>query len=164
MKTYNFFFVPLLVIVLSTSCERDIDTEKPVIDLGIPDAFPVNCDTLHFGETFELKVLFTDNAELGSFSIDIHDNFNHHAHSTEVSECNLDPVKEPVNPFKLIEEYDIPSGLMEYETGLLISIPSGNGNGTYDAGDYHFFISLTDAEGWSAQKGLSIKIQHRMEK
>jgi hypothetical protein len=28
----------------------------------------------------------------------------------------------------------------------------------FDPGDYHFFISLTDREGWSAQKGLNIKV------
>ena len=36
-----------------------------------------------------------------------------------------------------------------------------SGNGLYDEGDYHFFISLTDKEGWSAQKGLSVKMLHR---
>jgi len=163
MNPYRIIFILFLMIVLSTSCEKDIDKQKPIIDLSISDAFPVNCDTLYFGETFELKVLFSDNVALGSYSIDIHNNFDHHSHSTEVSECELDPIKDPVNPFKLIEEYDIPKGLMEYETGLFISIPAGNGTGSFDEGDYHFFISLTDAEGWSTQKGLSIKTLHREE-
>jgi len=118
----------------------------------------VNCDTLYFGESFELKVLFSDNAELGTYSIDIHNNFDHHSHSTEVNECDLGPIKDPVNPFTLIQDYSIPAGLKEYETNQSISIPSGNDNGSYDVGDYHFFISLTDKEGWSAQLGLSIKI------
>jgi hypothetical protein len=161
MNYYRLLFVPFLVIALSTSCEKDVDKEKPVIDLNIPDAFPVNCDTLFFGETYELKVLFSDNAALGSYSLEIHNNFDHHSHSTEVTECQLDPIKDPVNPFRLIEEYTIPAGLKEYETAQSISIPSGNGTGLYDDGDYHFFISLTDAEGWSAQVGLSIKILHR---
>lgn len=161
MNNARYVLLPFLVIALSTSCEKEIDKELPVIDLGIQDAFPVNCDTLYFGESFELKVLFSDNAELGSFSIDIHNNFDHHSHSTEVSECHLGPVKEPVNPFKLIEEYEIPAGQTEYETDLSISVPSGNETGPYDEGDYHFFISLTDAEGWSSQKGLSIKILER---
>jgi hypothetical protein len=158
-----------IIIVLSFflgSCEKEeeIDTEKPVIDLSIQNAFPVNCDTLYFGESFDFKALFSDNVELGSikaFSIDIHNNFDHHSHSTEVIECNLDPVKEPVNPYLFIESFDIPSGLSEYNPNLSITLPSGNGNGAYDDGDYHFFISLTDKEGWSTQKGLSIKILHR---
>jgi hypothetical protein len=147
------------------SCEEeDIDREKPTIDLSIQDAFPVNCDTLYFGESFVFKALFADNVELGSnraYSIDMHNNFDHHSHSTEVSECNLDPVKAPVNPWLFIENFDIPAGLDEFETNQSISIPATNDNGLYDEGDYHFFISLTDKEGWSAQVGLSIKLLHR---
>lgn len=166
MKNTKLFFVLVSVLLFLGSCEKDeeIDTEKPVIDLSIQDAFPVNCDTLYFGETFEFKVLFADNAELGStsaYSIDIHNNFDHHSHSTEVTECELDPIKDPVNPYLFIESYDMPSGLSEYETNLSFSIPSGDENGDYDDGDYHFYISLTDKEGWSTQAGLSIKILHR---
>jgi hypothetical protein len=66
-----------------------------------------------------------------------------------------------VNPWLFIENFDIPAGLNEFETNQSISIPASNDKGLYDEGDYHFFISLTDKEGWSAQKGLSIKILHR---
>jgi len=157
--------LPALFLILAflTACEKDeaIDTEKPVIDLTIPGAFPVNCDTLYFGEAFEFRVLFSDNVELGSYSIDIHHNFDQHSHSTEVTECNLDPVKAAVNPFVFIEDYAIFEGVNELETDRSISIPAGNGSGLYDEGDYHFFIRLTDQEGWSTQKGLSIKMVHR---
>jgi hypothetical protein len=157
----------LLAIILSTfllhSCSEndEIDTEKPSIDLSIEDAFPINCDTLYFGEYFEFSALFSDNVELGSFSIDIHNNFDHHSHSTEVTACDLDPIKDPINPFLFIEDYSIPDGLDVYKTEQSIIIASSNESGVYDEGDYHFFISLTDKEGWSAQKGLSIKILHR---
>ena len=162
MKTLKIIIIPLLLLIIYNSCEKEaIDKEKPIIDLSIQDAFPVNCDTIFFGESFDLKVLFTDNFELGSYSIDIHNNFDHHSHSTEVTECNLDDKKDPVNPFLFIDDFDIPTNLEEYETNLSISIPSGNDNGEYDEGDYHFFISLTDKEGWSAQKGLSIKMLNR---
>jgi hypothetical protein len=163
MKIYRIVIIPVFLLTFFSSCEKEdeIDKEKPVIDLTMQDAFPVNCDTLYFGESFELKVLFTDNVELGSFSIDIHNNLDHHSHSTEVTECSLDPIKAPVNPFLFIEDYNIPAGQSNYQTNMSISIPSGNGNGDYDEGDYHFFISLTDKEGWSAQKGLSIKMLYR---
>lgn len=162
MKTYK-IIIPFLLLIFFNSCEKEdeIDKVKPVIDLSIQNAFPVNCDTLYFGESFELKVLFTDNSELGSYSIDIHNNFDHHSHSTEVTECSLDPIKDPINPFVFIEDYNIPIEQSEYKTNLSILIPSGNGNSVYDEGDYHFFISLTDSEGWSTQKGLSIKMLNR---
>jgi len=161
MSNFRIFGILTMMLALPFSCEKEIDQEKPSIDLSIPDAFPVNCDTLYFGESFKLKVYFSDNAELGSYSLDIHNNFDHHSHSTEVTVCSLDPVKDPVNPFLLVDEFGIPSGLKEYETDLPISIPAGNGTGLFDEGDYHFFISLTDAEGWSSQKGLNLKILHK---
>lgn len=163
MKKTGIIVTVIFFIFAFNSCENneDNDKEKPVIDLTIQDAFPVGCETLYFGETFTLKVKFTDNVQLGSYSIDIHNNFDHHSHSTEVEECSFDPIKTAVNPFTFIEDYDIEEGLSEYETDLSITIPSANSNGSFDEGDYHFFISLTDKEGWSAQKGLSIKILKR---
>lgn len=160
MKQFIIFIFPLLFLLLFSSCEKEegIDKQKPEIDLSFQGAFPVNCDTLYFGETFVVKVLLSDNEELGSFSIDIHHNFDHHSHSTEVTECNLNPIKDPVNPYLFIQDYDIPRGLKEYETNLSISLETGDNTGLFDEGDYHFFISLTDKEGWSVQKGLSIKI------
>jgi len=163
MKKDKLSIILILLLMIITSCEKDknIDTEKPVIDISSINGFPNNCDTIYFGESFDLKMLFRDNVALGSYSIDIHHNFDQHSHSTEVSACQPDPKKDPIHPFTFIDDYSIPEGLVEYETELAISIPSGNDNGTFDEGDYHFFISLTDKEGWSAQKGLSIKMLYR---
>jgi hypothetical protein len=156
---FHLFFV-LVLIVLSCS-KTPIDDKKPEIDLSIQGAFPLNCDTLYFGEPFTFKVLFSDNAELGSYSIDIHHNFDHHSHSTEISNCEMDAKKSPVNPFVLIEDHDIPQGTKQFETSLEITVPDGNFIGQFDEGEYHLFVSLTDNEGWSAQKGLNIKIKYR---
>jgi hypothetical protein len=156
-----FIAVGISAILLAACTREKIDDEKPDIDLTVSGAFPQNCDTLWMGESFKFKVLFTDNAELGSFSVEIHENFDHHAHSTEVTRCELDPVKTPVNPLNFIRDFEIPSGLTEYETNLQISLPAGDNEGNFDEGDYHFFIRLTDKEGWSAQKGLSVKLFHR---
>lgn len=147
--------------LISCNNENNIDNEKPEIDLTIADAFPANCDTLYFGVEFTIKFLLKDNVELGSYSIDIHNNFDHHSHSTEVTVCDLWPKKVPVNPFVFINDFKIPEGKKEIKTNQVISIPGSNGSGEFDEGDYHFFISLTDKEGWSTQKGLSIKILKR---
>jgi hypothetical protein len=161
MKIIKSIAYLILGIIIINSCKNETDMEKPIINLDNEHAFPVNCDTIYFGEAFNLNVLFSDNAELGSFSIDIHNNFDHHSHSTEVTECVSDSAKTPVNPFTFIDDYDIPEGKLEYETDLSVNIPSGNESGDYDEGDYHFYISLTDKEGWSVQKGLSIKMLYR---
>jgi hypothetical protein len=161
-KMKNLIIFVAFVSLIFVSCSREtIDDEKPEIDLTVSGAFPQNCDTLWLGETFSFNVLFKDNTELGSFSIEIHENFDHHAHSTEVTECNLDPVKTPANPLYFIRDFDIPTGLTEYKTNLRISLPAGNSEGNFDDGDYHFFIRLTDKEGWSEQKGLSVKLFRR---
>ncbi|SHF89619.1 protein of unknown function [Mariniphaga anaerophila] len=163
MKSVKIILVASLLLLVFNFCTQDaeIDKQEPQIDLTIEGAFPQNCDTLYFGESFKLKMLFSDNVELGSFSIDVHHNFDHHSHSTEVSQCDFLPEKDPVNPFSLIDDYKIENGLQKYETDELITIPSGNENGPFDDGDYHFFVRLTDKEGWSVRKGLSIKIFHR---
>jgi hypothetical protein len=163
MKRIHFFPAAFMLFAfIFAGCSRDdTDDIKPEIDLNFEDAFPVNCDTLWLGETFTFKVRFRDNSELGSFSMEIHDNFDHHAHSTEVVNCEFDPVKTPVNPFHLIRDFTLPPGSTTHETDVQITIPEGNNKGDFDEGDYHLFISLTDREGWSAQKGLSIKVFKR---
>lgn len=152
----------LFGVAAHNSCSNhEIDDEKPEIDLSGVDVFPANCDTLYFGEDFTVKIHLKDNVELGSYSIDIHNNFDHHSHSTEVTACEMWPTKTPVNPFVFIADFDIPEGSTDFTTSETINIPAGNGNGAFEEGDYHFFISLTDKEGWSTQKGLSIKILKR---
>lgn len=144
--------------------EESVDLEKPVIDLTQPGAFPLNGDTLHFGDSLYIKLCLKDNIALGSkrsLNLDIHHNFDHHSHSTEVDESNLDPVITPINPLTFIQSYDLPAGLSTYDTNILLHLPSANDQGFFDEGDYHFFISLTDAQGWSTQKGLSIKLLHQ---
>ena len=144
---------------LFTACSKDeIDQEQPVINMTAAVGFPQNCDTLWAGDSFTFTALFTDNQELGSFSIEIHENFDHHAHSTETEACELMPEKEPVNPFQFLHDYSIPQGMTEYKAGITINIPDSINNAPIDAGDYHFFISLTDREGWSTQKGIALKI------
>jgi hypothetical protein len=164
MKIFSYLFlIATSSILFLASCQKeDIDDVKPEINPDMfESAFPSSCDTLYFGETFIFEALFRDNRELGSFSLEIHDNFDHHAHSTEIANCEFHADKEAVNPYKLIEEFEIPGGRIEYVSLVEMTIPTGDAQGNYDEGDYHFLIRLTDREGWSTQKGLSIKILHR---
>lgn len=154
-KHYLSVFVLMLLLGVA-GCKKDkqeIDTEYPVIDLSSSDAFPKQCSTIKRGQKFTFKATLTDNVELGSVSIDIHHNFDHHSHSTEVNDCGLGAIKAPVNAMLLIKSYPIPSGLKSYQISQDIDIPAN-----VDTGDYHFMIRLTDKEGWQTIKGLSIKI------
>lgn len=157
------YITTLALIVLFFACDKqqEIDTEKPVISITNVDVFPSYCDTLYFGESFNLKAFFSDNKELGAYSIDVHNNFDHHSHGHKMEECQLGPQKQAVNPFFMLKDYSIPMSLKEYDVNESIAIPSGNDLGLFEEGDYHFQIFLTDKEGWSTPLGLSIKMIHR---
>lgn len=156
--------VIVLALALSffSSCEKiEVDDVKPTIDLSVTGAFPLNCDTLYLGEPFVFKAQLSDNVELGSYGVEIHHNFDHHAHTTEISSCDLSTVKTPVNPFHYIADFEIPSNTSDYVTADTIIIPVTNASGKIDEGDYHFYVSLVDREGWTTKKGLSVKILKR---
>lgn len=144
------------IIFLLSGCDKDepvIDTEYPVIDVNADGTFPVQCSVLKRGGKFTFQATFTDNIQLGSYSLDIHHNFDHHTHSTEVNDCNSDPVKKPVKPFLFIKNYDIPENQKMHVANQQIDVPAD-----IDPGDYHFMIRLTDKEGWQTIRGISIKI------
>ncbi|MGB9745463.1 MAG: DUF4625 domain-containing protein [Bacteroidales bacterium] len=150
----NSIIIVLFLFLLFIGCEKkDKDMEKPIIDVSFPESFPKSCDTVYTGRSFHFIAKFSDNYALGSFSLDIHNNFDHHAHSTNIETCQMDAIKTPVNPFTFIKSFEIPEGLKQYEANVEINVPAN-----IDAGDYHFFIMLTDFTGWSSQKGMSIKI------
>lgn len=157
MKTKNILKAMMLFVVILTACEKDdiaIDTEYPVIDISSADAFPKQCSEIVRGQKFTFKATFSDNAQLGSYSLDIHHNFDQHTHSTEVMTCTLDAKKATIKPFLLIKTYNIPEGQTSYSATIELDVPLD-----VDPGDYHFMIRLTDAEGWQTLKGLSIKIK-----
>ncbi|CAA9200452.1 hypothetical protein FLA105534_03099 [Flavobacterium bizetiae] len=145
--------IGLLALASCSSDNNEIDTEYPVIDISASNAFPIQCSEITRGQKITFRAKFTDNAALGSYSLDIHHNFDHHTHSTEVNNCVADPIKKPVNPMLYINSVTIPNGEKSYEAVQEITIPTD-----IDPGDYHFMIRLTDKEGWQTIKGLSIKI------
>ncbi|RZL60301.1 MAG: DUF4625 domain-containing protein [Pedobacter sp.] len=145
----------VLTIFLLSNCKKEteeIDTTYPEI-IASSTAFPQQCSTIKRGESFTFKTRVSDNVELGSMSIDIHHNFDHHSHSTEVNSCNMEAVKSPVKPYLLIREISIPAGQKNYEATASINVPAD-----IDPGDYHFLIRITDKAGWQTIKGISIKI------
>jgi Domain of unknown function (DUF4625) len=145
--------ISLLALASCSSDNNEIDTEYPVIDISASNAFPIQCSEITRGQKITFRAKFTDNTALGSYSLDIHHNFDHHTHSTEVNNCVADPIKKPVNPMLYINSVTIPNGEKSYEAVQEITIPTD-----IDPGDYHFMIRLTDKEGWQTIKGLSIKI------
>ena len=140
----------ILVLALF-SCENsgDKDMQKPVIEVS----FPQSCVELQCGESFTFRAQFFDNAELGSYNIEIHHNFDHHSHSTDNVECELDEKKTPVKAWIFNCDYDIPAGQKAFEANSEIAVPAD-----IDAGDYHFMVRLTDRSGWQQLAAVSVKI------
>ncbi len=157
----KYLFLLILSLFVVSCQDPQVDMKKPIIEMTHEQSFPQNCDVLYFGETATFSALFSDNEELGTYSVEIHHNFDHHSHSTDVMNCDLMPKRKAENPFVFIKGYGIPVGQTSHQTATEIELPTGNELGLFDEGDYHFFISLTDKQGWSTQKGISIKIMHK---
>ena len=150
----NYVLIIFLISFSFWACsDNEIDDVYPKIDINFDEAFPKNCGAIYLGQTFTFKALFSDNVELGNFSLEIHNNFDHHTHSTEADACEYHADKIAVNPWYVLEQFEIPENLTEYEAAIDFFVPE-----EIDVGDYHFQIRLTDHEGWQALKGLSIKI------
>jgi len=148
----------VLFCLLFTGCKKAdhvLDSQAPSIDLGHAKAFPKQCSVITKGDTVWLEAYLSDEGGLGSFSIDIHHNFDQHSHSTELLECVAEPVKEAVNPFVFIKTYAIEGAPKSHVAKVPLVIPE-----TVDAGDYHFMIRVTDVQGWQTMRGISIKINN----
>lgn len=154
MKKISFLVLSFAILAGCSKGKPEVDTEYPVIDISQAGAFPIQCSSIMRGQKITFKARFTDNVALGSYSLDIHHNFDHHTHSTETTLCDAGPVKTPVKPYLFIQSFDIPEGQKSYDVSAEINIPAD-----VDPGDYHFMIKLTDKEGWQTLKGLSIKLE-----
>lgn len=150
-----------LVVFFLLACgdddEDNKDMDKPSIDMSSNSAFPQNCTILYRGESFSFRAIFADNQELGSYNIEIHNNFDHHSHSTDNVECDMEPKKAPIKPFVYNNGFSIPSGKQTFAANDEILIPKD-----VDTGDYHFMVRLTDKAGWQQLKAVSIKIKDKL--
>ena len=155
MKRKDLFLLLLCALCAcsSSSDDRSKDMTMPEIsDKGIIPT-PENCQAFGLGDTIHFHYIFTDDRELGSYNIEIHNNFDHHTHSTSAVECVMEPSKQPVQPWVYNKDHNIPQGQRFHEALFDIVIPKD-----VDPGDYHFMIRLTDQAGWQQLKSVSIKL------
>ena len=131
----------------------DKDDQKPTISINYTDGFPQACEQLVKGQTYIFKAKVTDNKALASYSLDLHNNFDHHTHDDQGEVCDLDPIKEAINPLIFMENYSIEGELTTYEINISITIPND-----IDTGDYHCSYSVTDTTGWQSNTSIDIKI------
>ncbi|KAB1068205.1 DUF4625 domain-containing protein [Tamlana haliotis] len=157
MKQLSKFSAALILLLFLASCSSDDgadkDEEKPTITINYDDGFPQACEALKRGETYNFRALVTDNQALASYSLNIHNNFDHHTHDDQEGDCSLEPVKEPVNPLLVVDNYAIDGAPDSYEINIAITIPND-----VDTGDYHCAYSVTDETGWQSRTSVDIKI------
>ncbi len=154
---YSTIYSIMLLCALSACSGSDDDAPKdmqePVISEQGITANPIDCQQYHKGDVIPFHYLMTDNQELGNYNIEIHNNFDHHTHSTSSTECPMDAKKDPVKPWVYNKDFSIPAGQRSYDARHDIQIPDD-----IDTGDYHFMIRLTDRAGWQQLHAVSIKI------
>ena len=164
-KIINMSLLMALITILTLSfnacgSDDDKDMTPPVISADGITANPINCQQYHPGDVIPFHYVMLDNQELGNFNIEIHNNFDHHTHSTEaddhdhdheMGECDDD--EEQGNAWVYNRDFTIPAGQRQYDARVDIPIPA-------DAapGDYHFMIRLTDRAGWQQLHAVAIKI------
>lgn len=155
-KYLNKIVIAIAAMAL-TACGDDpaevIDNAKPVISSNGITPNPVDCQGYKVGEVIPVNYVFTDDIELGNYNIEIHNNFDHHTHSTSEVSCQFEANKKPVRPFVYNKDFSIPAGSKTFTARQDIQIPTD-----VDPGDYHFMIRLTDAAGHQEIKGISVKI------
>ncbi|MFV0566945.1 MAG: DUF4625 domain-containing protein [Flavobacteriaceae bacterium] len=151
-KITAFIFV-LSVFMACSSDDSDKDETKPTISVNYNEGFPQACAELERGKTYNFKAMVTDNTELAAYSLDIHNNFDHHTHDDQGAQCEQAPIKQAVNPMIYMENFSIESGLTSYEINITVTIPND-----VDTGDYHCAYSVTDKTGWQNRTSVGIKI------
>lgn len=151
------YYLLSLVILLLASCSSDDDTDKdeqkPTITINYDDGFPKACTELVKGQTYVFRAKVTDNKALASYSLDIHNNFDHHTHDDQGAVCDLDPEKQAINPLIFMENFPIENSPTSYEIKIDITIPND-----IDTGDYHCQYSVIDETGWHSKTSIDIKI------
>lgn len=155
MKNILHFFAIFGLIAVISACdnETEVDTQQPEISFAIEGGFPQQCDTAYLGEPLLFKVKFTDNTELKSYKVDIHNNFDHHTHGSDNMPCEYEPDKVPANPFFTNEVWDIGGTAELTVSHQQIVIPDD-----VDTGDYHLMVYVTDHAGNQSWKAVDFKI------
>jgi len=143
----------LIAFLAACSSNDDTDQTQPTIADAGKLTCPTDCYECLRGETIEFCYTFSDDVELGNFNIEIHNNFDHHTHSTSSVECELSEKKVAQNAWVYNQDFSIPDGQTVYTPNISISIPTD-----IDTGDYHFMIRLTDKAGWQQLRSVAIKI------
>lgn len=149
MKKYLYLVIALAYSISFAACGDDditADTTLPVIELDEPE----DGDELLIGAGVHFECDFSDNEMLGSYMVEIHNNFDRHTHkaSTRAGE----------ETFFFKKSYDL-SGLRNahiHHHDIVIPENAAEGN-------YHLVVYCTDAAGNQTLVARDIILSHDAE-
>ncbi len=153
------FILPIIVFafVACNDDDDDVDTTKPTIDIKKP----ANETEFHLGDKIEFECNFTDNVELASYKVDIHNNFDDHTHEHS-AQLKSESEEEEGHPWEYIKEGSL-EGASD-EVTLEITIPETvvhDGNEEeVAAGHYHLGVFCLDKAGNENVVWIEIDIEH----
>lgn len=152
MKTINKISSVSILLLLSVfiyvSCDDSGDTTPPVISLTAPAEGAI----LKIGSDIHFDMEISDNDMLKSYSVDIHDNFNNHGH-TSLKSDNI-----TTKPFQFNKSWDVSGNKNKHvhHHEIVISEDATPGN-------YHLMVFCTDAEGNETYIARNIVLSHNGE-
>ncbi len=120
-----------------SGCNDDpVDQSAPVIEVSDP----VMNEIFAAGSSIPFKARFEDNMELGTYNIEIHDDFDGHSHG-RIAARQTDP---SLQKWYYDESFEIPEGKSVFDVDLEneIAIPENT-----LAGPYHFIVQAIDKAG-----------------
>ena len=138
----------LLMSLTFASCDKEQgDTTKPTILLE----GPAEGGTLKVGHHVHFEMELTDDVALGSYKVEIHNNFDGHSHSKATK------AHDHKEPFAYNKEWnDIAGKRNAHIHHHEIEIPSD-----VALGNYHFIVYCSDAAGNETQVARNIKIAEK---
>lgn len=148
----NSILTLIVAAVFLTSCSSDDDaapdTQKPTISIIEPH----NDEEIAPGGELHFEALFTDNVELASYKIEIHDDFDDHTHSQLKGSHDL-------NPWSFEQVFQIPAGQTSFEAVQHIDIPTMINGELISEGIYHLGVYVTDTSGNEEQAFVTLHIE-----
>lgn len=126
MKHTKIWALAVIALPFIYACDEDdtVDTTAPTIELEDP----VSGETVAAGSTMEVHCDLSDDINLATYSITIHDNFDGHSHGRTMGKFNYD------------ESFDVEGTTAHVQEDITIDANS-------TAGPYHFIMQAIDAAG-----------------
>ena len=150
MKKFIVYSIISLALVSSfVACDKDdddVDTTKPVIELDEPE----DGDELLIGAAVHFECDFSDDKMLGSYMVEIHNNFDGHSHKAAATRAE--------EPFFFKKSYDLSGQRNAHIHHHDIVIPENAAEG-----NYHLVVYCTDTAGNQSLVARDIILSHDAE-